>query len=139
MQILFPGAFIILLLVLFLVFWIFDVVIRKLLGADKRKSFSYNHVNSKHKKIDWSVRITFMILLLLSHYYTFYNNTFENYWYMEPWFVLISFFLVSDLLRAFMEWKYAENRKNFIATIAELLFGLSVILSLIMTDFFGLF
>ncbi|ATP41993.1 hypothetical protein CSE16_19315 [Solibacillus sp. R5-41] len=134
----FPGSLLILLLVLFLVFWIFGIVIRKLLGVEKRKSFSYNHVNDRHKKLDWSVRIIFLILLLFSNYYTIYNKVIGTYWYIEPWFVLIIFILISELLRAFMEWKYAENKRDFIATIAELLFIITFLFLLIITDFLGL-
>lgn len=134
----FPGALFILLLVLLVVFWIFGYVIRKLLGVERMKWFSYNHVNARHKKLDWSVRIIFIILFLISNYYTFTNESTGTYFRLTPWFVLIILLILSELLRAFMEWKYAENKRDYIATIAELLLGISVAILLILTDFFGL-
>lgn len=38
-----------------------------------------------------------------------------------------------------MEWKYAENKKDSIATIAEMMFMISIVLITIKTGFFGLF
>ncbi|MEG0385769.1 MAG: DUF4181 domain-containing protein [Solibacillus sp.] len=75
---------------------------------------------------------------LFSNYYTFTNQSIGTYSHLIPWFVISIFLLLSELLRAFMEWKYAENKRDYIATITELLFGIGVALLLISTDFFGL-
>lgn len=127
------------LVVLFFVFWIFGIVIRKLLGVERKKWFSYNHVNKMHKKLDWGVRIFFLIFLLVTNLYTITNNLIGTYWFVEPWFIVFILITVSESLRAFMEWKYVENKRDFIATIAELLFAICVILVVIKTDLFGLF
>ncbi|MEC5424740.1 DUF4181 domain-containing protein [Virgibacillus sp. C22-A2] len=37
----------------------FNAVMSKWLKVEKKKFFSYNHVNEKHKKVDWIIRITF--------------------------------------------------------------------------------
>ena len=47
-------------LLLFLIAWalaisIFEFAVRKLLGVERKKWFSYNHVNDRHKKADWIV------------------------------------------------------------------------------------
>lgn len=133
------GTLLLFLIVLVLVLSIFGFVIRKFLGAKRKKWFSYNHINERHKKLDWSVRIFFTILLLISTYYSINNNEILSYWYFETWFILIVFVLTSELLRAFMEWKYAENKKDFVATITEILFMTSIVFLTIITDFFGLF
>lgn len=102
------------------------------------KWFSNNYVNEIHKKLDWSVRIIFIILFLISNYYTFTNESTGTYFNLIPWFVLIILLILSELLRAFMEWKYAENKRDYIATIAELLLGISIVILLILTNFFSL-
>ncbi|WP_375200689.1 DUF4181 domain-containing protein [Bacillus sp. RS11] len=117
----------------------FGFVIRKLLGVERKKWFSYNHLNERHKKLDWLVRIFFVILLFISNYYTNYNDILGTYWYFETWFIIIVFLITSELLRTFMEWKYAENKKDFIATLSEMLFAISILFLTIVTDFFGLF
>lgn len=135
----FPWSLFILLLVLFLVIWLFGFVIRKLLGVERMKWFSNPYVNERHKKLDWSVRIPFTILFLISYFYYFNNDTFETAWFFNPWFILITLLIVAEILRAFMEWKYAENKKKYIVTIAEMLFMGSVLYLIILTDFFGIF
>ena len=55
------------------------------------------------------------------------------------WFIIIVFLVASEMLRAFMEWKYAENERAFVATIAEMMFTISIVFLTIKTDFFGLF
>jgi len=38
-----------------------------------------------------------------------------------------------------MEWKYTENKRGFVATIAEMVFMISIVFFTITTDFFGIF
>ncbi|MEY9972200.1 cation transport ATPase [Lysinibacillus sp. RC46] len=133
------GTFILFLITLVLVISIFGFAIRKLLGVERKKWFSYNHINERHKKLDWSVRIIFMSLFLISSYYMIGNDTLGIPWYFETWFILIVFFITSEILRAFMEWKYAENKRDFVATIAEMVLMISIGFLTITTDFFGLF
>lgn len=133
------GPVMLFLIVLLLIVNTFGFVIRKLLGVERKKWFSYNHINERHKKLDWSVRIIFMSLFLISSYYMINNDTFGIPWYFETWFILIVFLITSELLRTYIEWKYAENRKDFVATFAEMLFMISIVYLTITTDFFGLF
>ncbi|MED3804110.1 DUF4181 domain-containing protein [Lysinibacillus xylanilyticus] len=132
------GTLMLFLIVLVLVINIFGFVIRKLLGVERKKCFSYNHVNERHKKLDWSVRIIF-ILFFISSYYMIDDDTLGIPWYFETWFILIVFLITSEMLRAFMEWKYAENKKDFVATIVETVFMISIVFLVITTGFFGLF
>ncbi|WP_370043421.1 DUF4181 domain-containing protein [Lysinibacillus sp. RC79] len=124
---------------LVLVISTFGFVIRKLLGVERKKWFSYNHLNERHKKLDWTVRIIFLSLLLISSYYMIYNDTVGIPWYFETWFILIIFLITSEMLRAFMEWRYADNKRDFVVTIAEMMFMISIVFLTIKTDFFGLF
>lgn len=103
----------------------------------KRKFFSYNHVNERHKKIDWTIRITFTVILLLEYFYNVTGGPAEKVWYFEIWFLMGMFIIVSEAVRAIMEWKYLENKKVSILTITQLV---SVVIWLWLTfDFFGLF
>ena len=116
---------------------IFEYAVRRLLGVERRKRFSYNHINERHKKADWTVRIVFLILIFISTYYTINNE--ETVWYFESWFIIFIFLMVSETLRAIMEWKYGENKKASAATILVMLFGASILLLTVTTGFFGLF
>lgn len=135
----FPGKLLIFLLFIFLIFWTFSIVIRKLLGVEKMKWIFNPYVNERHKKIDWSVRIPFTILFFISYFDYFNNDFIVTTWYFNPWLILFTILIVTELLRAFMEWKYAENKKKYIVTIAETLFAGSVLYLIIRTEFFGIF
>ncbi|MGE8037139.1 DUF4181 domain-containing protein [Lysinibacillus sp. NPDC093692] len=133
------GTLILFLMVLLLIISIFGFVIRKLLGVERKKWFSYDYVNERHKKLDLSVRIIYLSLVFISSYYKFNNDNVRITWYFELWFIIIVFLVTSEMLRAFMEWKYAENKKDAVATIAEMMFMISIVFLTIKTDFFGLF
>ncbi|MGE7691384.1 DUF4181 domain-containing protein [Lysinibacillus sp. NPDC097214] len=127
------------LIVLLVIISLFGFVIRKLLGAERKKWFSHDFLNERHRKLDLSVRLLFTTLVLISAYYTINTDTVEIAWYFETWFIIIVFLVSSEILRAFMDWKYAENRKDFVATIAEMMFMICIVFLTIKTDFFGLF
>ncbi|TFI49249.1 DUF4181 domain-containing protein, partial [Diaphorobacter sp. DS2] len=41
--------------------YFFEWGLRKWLRVEKKKYFSYNHINDKHKKVDWTIRIGFLV------------------------------------------------------------------------------
>lgn len=49
-------------------------VVRGRLGADKKKWFSYNHINEFHKKSDWTIRFVFIV----------FNYSWSNRFYPKP-------------------------------------------------------
>ena len=102
---------IIMVAVLFLMVAI-PAIFRRTMGADKKKWFSYNHINEFHKKGDWTLRISFMISLIAG-VIIFRAN---------PFIVLFisGLFSVSQLgFQAYVEWEFTENRKNYKVTIVE--------------------
>ncbi|UFT97941.1 DUF4181 domain-containing protein [Radiobacillus kanasensis] len=120
----------------FLLLYLFNKLMRKLLNVKKKKFFSYNHVNDRHKKIDWTIRISFMVILLLSIPFNMLSTM--KHWYLQPWFLMISFLVISEAARAVMEWKYAANRKDYLFTISQTIFIVVVLVSMFTTRFFGL-
>lgn len=129
---------IIVLAILSLIMFIFNYLMKKYLKVEKRKTFSYNHVNEKHKKIDWVIRISFIIVMLITSFYQSRNINGVN-WYFEFWFVILMFLTTSEMVRAFMEWKYSENRKEYIFTISQLIFILALLGVSFASNFFGFF
>lgn len=111
---------------------------RKHLKVEKRKLFSYTYINEKHKKVNRIIRISFTIILLIISFYE-YRNINQVSWYFEFRFVFLMFLAVSEMFRAFMEWKYSENRKEYIFTISQLIFLLVLLGVLFTSDPFGLF
>lgn len=116
----------------------FEVIMTKYLKLDKRKPFSYNHVNGKHKKIDWLIRIVFIISLFITSFILKRNPEISN-WNIKTEFLIIIFLIISEATRAFMEWKYGENPKTYILTISRLLFISILIWVTLYLDLFKLF
>lgn len=105
-----------------LLFSVFNILMSKLLGVEKKKSFSYNHVNDLHKKLDWTLRIIYVLVML------FILAIISTQGTAMPMVFLISaaiFLVISETIRAFKEWKYASNPKDYILTLSQL--GLAII------------
>ncbi|MER2079357.1 DUF4181 domain-containing protein [Psychrobacillus psychrotolerans] len=121
-----------------LLFLLFNAVMRKWLQVEKKKLFSYNHINEKHKKMDWTIRVVFLVVLLLGNFINVTREPMEWFRFFETWFLLIVFIVVSETVRAVMEWKYEVSKKDYIFTISQLIFGVLLILTVIQNNFWGL-
>lgn len=131
------GKIVLLIVAMFVLMFIFNRIMLKLLKVEKKKMFSYNHVNGLHKKNDWILRIAFIIVIIIFNMRQFESPELAN----SPWYflgVLIIYFVLDELVRAFMEWKYATNRKDYIYTLSEMLFMIIVIFAFAQTNFLGL-
>ena len=116
--------------------FIFNRVMAKVLKVEKKRLFSFNHVNELHKKIDGILRITYLAVYIVFSFRMIETGEFANSaWYFIG--IVFIYFLLDELLRAFMEWKYATNRKDYLYTLSEMLFMSSIILVLVQTNFMG--
>ena len=125
--------------ILLLLFIIFELVMRQWLKVEKKKRFSHNHVNDKHSKIDWSIRIIFIAFIILGSIINANRDYTERIWFLEPWYVLFGLIILSEAVRALMEWKYADNKNAYIFTLSQLVFGMILVISILTTNFFGMF
>jgi hypothetical protein len=48
-------------------------------------------------------------------------------WFLQPWFIIFIFIVVSETTRAVMERKYAENPNGYKLTISQIIFVLYII------------
>ncbi|MFP9129643.1 DUF4181 domain-containing protein [Niallia sp. BSM11] len=114
------------------------MLISKLLKVDRKKFFSYNHINAKHKRIDWTIRTLTIICLLSVHAIFIIRDETSWYWFLQPWFILIVYLFSAEIVRAIMERKYAENPNTYKVTVSELILILIILFTLFKTNFFGL-
>ncbi|QHJ69124.1 DUF4181 domain-containing protein [Planococcus halotolerans] len=117
---------------------VFNAIMRKLLNVERQKFFSYNHINEKHKKVDWTIRISTVVVLLLGFAINSTRNPTDWFWFFQPWNILLLFLISSQTAKAIMERKYAENRNRYKVTIGETVFILALFVSLYLTDFWGI-
>ncbi len=98
---------------------IFNMIMRKVLSVERRKFFSYNFVNDFHKKGEWILRISFVIIYILIAAFDAINQFF--------FYAVIGFGVSLSGFRAIIEKKYAENPKDYLYTLSELGFAMVVI------------
>ncbi|QBP42062.1 DUF4181 domain-containing protein [Paenisporosarcina antarctica] len=100
------------------------LLLRKVLKIEKEKKpfLSYNHINNLHKKIDWAMRITSVIVIIITNMLVIVEN-YPNYFLLLPIFIIGLDYPV----RAFFERKYSQNPKQYILTLSE---GVIVLLAL---------
>ncbi|WP_373022200.1 DUF4181 domain-containing protein [Terribacillus halophilus] len=111
---------------------------RKWLRVERSKLFSYNHVNAKHKKIDWILRITTIIMILLFTPVVMMTGINNLNFFINPSSILIIFIIVSEIVRTVMERKYAKNPNAYKVTLSQLIFLCLLLLTLYTTNFWGL-
>lgn len=133
-----PKLFL-MLAIIYLVLVLFNMIMGKWLKVEKKKFLSYNYVNEKHKKIDRVVRITILFILMVGYFINITSDPVGAFWLLQPASILFVFIFVTESIRAFMEWKYAENKKAYIVTVSQLIFITLLFMSIIKTSFFGMF
>lgn len=112
--------------------------LRKWLKVEKKSMFSYNHVNETHRKVDWTIRISFMLLLISSLFINIERIPLEPLWYLQAHIIVFGFIVATETARAIMEKLYAENKNDYLFTLLQLGVIVVFLLSLLLTNFFWL-
>lgn len=130
-------------LILFLVIYltltsIYRYFMRNYLKVEKTEGFFRKPVNSQHKKLD-RILTGIFIALIIGVY--FYETRILNRvgWFFTTGIILLSFTLVAEIIRAYMQWKYSNNRKEYILTLSELVFAFTLAGIAFASNLFGLF
>ncbi|WP_425431776.1 DUF4181 domain-containing protein [Halobacillus alkaliphilus] len=101
------------------------IILRNLLGADKKKWNSYNHINNFRKKGDLMLRALFIILLLASMPWSINNPLVISG-------LMTGFIIVQLSFRTFAEWKFCSNRQNYKVSLVEIALLFVTILGVIL-------
>ena len=122
-------------LTIFIVTTVVKHLLRKILKIEKEKKefFPYNHINKLHGKIDWVIRISSMLMLIIISSMSIYQQ--------YP----LTFFLIAMIIyigidygvRVFFEWKYSQNPKQSILTISEMIVLMISILTIMQFNLFS--
>lgn len=128
-----PGlGFLILFIVIIGVITAAKFVLRKVFNIEKvkQKLFSYNHINKTHRNVDWTVRITALIVYLILMYQLYYHEFSINLFL----FITTLVFTSENFVRAFFEWKYSADPKQSILTLAEGIVLITIMLVILQFD-----
>lgn len=121
-----------------LVLFCINKFLRKRLNVEKKEFFSYNHVNEQHKKIDWVIRITFIVFVLFGFFINVREDPSKHIWFLQSHILMFGFIIITELVRIIMEKRYAENKNDYIFTAVQLVVISVFLLAVFSTDFFGL-
>lgn len=135
----FLGKLIIAVVLLLSVFYLLDVLLRRYLKLEKVNFFENNYVNDKHQKIDWTLR--FMLVfgyLVMAIIMSSGEKTTTTFFFIFVSYSLLNA-IVLELVRAYMQKKYAENKNEYIPTLIQLGLLIIVVPTLLYTKFFGWF
>jgi len=111
----------------------FEILVRRLVKADKMRFFRSQHVNELHKKIHRIVNFTLLVPIII-----IFTMHMDNRVVVVA--VIISFGFISEMVEAFFYWKYSSNRNNYLVPIARFVWlsSLSVVFFFyIMPTFFS--
>lgn len=135
----FLGKLIVAVVLLLSVFYLLDVLLRRYLKLEKVNFFKNNYVNDKHQKIDWTLR--FMLVfgyLVMAIIMSSGEKTTTTFFFIFVSYSLLNA-IVLELVRAYMQKKYAENKNEYIPTLIQLSLLIIVVPTLLYTKFFGWF
>ncbi|RDI39136.1 DUF4181 domain-containing protein [Falsibacillus pallidus] len=127
------------LLGIFIVMFAINLILRKIFKVEKSNLFSYNHVNGRHKKVDWTIRISVMVLIVIQYAFNAKNDFINTPWYLQTYSLMFVFIVITEVVKAFMEKKYAKNKNQYLVTAYQLLFLCILLGAMFSTHFFGWF
>lgn len=110
----------------------FNVIIRKVLGVKRRKAFSSDYVNDLHKRGDVFFRVV-MVIAGMVVLIAMPQSPIILFW------VTTIILALNEIFRAIMEWKYKKETNDYLFTIFQILFILTVAYVAIESKGFGLF
>lgn len=121
-----------------IVLFFINKFLRKWLNVEKKEFFSNHFVNEKHKKIDRTIRISFIVLILYVFFINVSGNPLKHIWLLQPYILLFGLVIVTELVRIVMEKRYSKNKNDYIFTSVQLVVISLFLLAVFSTDFFGL-
>jgi hypothetical protein len=128
--------FIMLFIVIILIIAASKFILRKVFNINKvkKKAFSYHHINSTHRKVDWAVRLTALAVYLILMNRLFYHDLSINLFL----FFMTLIFTSDNFVRAYFEWKFSADPKQSILSIAEGVILITIVLGIIQFDVLNL-
>lgn len=119
-------------IIFFLVIYIFDRIMIKVLQIPKKSVLTYDHVNMAHKKVDWILRILFIIMIFIGAIINTMREPLSPIFILEPFTLVFILIYVTELWKAYFEWKYEREKNGYKLTLYRLIV-VTILLSFILT------
>jgi lipoprotein signal peptidase len=127
--------FLLIVITVFALISIIKLILRKVLHLKKvkRKVFSYNLINERHREIDKWIRLVSVITLIGLSWGVIEDKS-NMFLYVIGMTILL---MVDYLVRAYFEWKHSEYPKQAILTMAEMLIMVTAIFTVLQMGLLG--
>jgi hypothetical protein len=102
-----------------LLLYVFHHSVSRWLEVSKRNIFAHDIVNNHHEKADKIMRMLAVLVLITAFIINIALDFDTNRWYLHPSFLIALSLVLCQLLKAYMEWKYIENKREYTYTILE--------------------
>ncbi|UOQ86556.1 DUF4181 domain-containing protein [Gracilibacillus salinarum] len=121
---------------LLVVMWWLNKKIRRKLNVEKLPP--NQHLNKQHEQLDWTIRIITIMVIVFGFLFNKTREYGDTIWWLQPWIPLAVGALIGATAKAYMEWKYAENPRQYVATISELCLAVVSVIGIIAVGYFDL-
>ncbi|MEI2664101.1 DUF4181 domain-containing protein [Rossellomorea sp. LJF3] len=126
---LFFFKIILIMMIYLLLMYTFHRGISSWLGVSKRKIFSHDIINEHHEKAD---RVHRRIMMVAVFACVMIDVIFDfKPWYQNPYSYMMLLLISGSFLKAYMEWKYVENKRECTYTVLETSFGYGLLILLL--------
>jgi hypothetical protein len=109
--------------------------ISRCLGVGRRKLLAHEIINKHHEKADKFTRMFTLAALFIGLILNIIYDFSESRWYLQPYFYFINLLISSQLVKAYMERKYIEDKREFTYTLFETGFTAILLVLLVTTGF----
>ncbi|MCM2603199.1 DUF4181 domain-containing protein [Rossellomorea marisflavi] len=118
------------------VYYLLQWALGKWLHLGKRRHYRTYH-NETHKKWDVRMRLVSALIIVVGYLWVMDNGFIGSYWNVH-FLTLGSGVILQELCRAYMEWKYSEQRREYIRVLASAGYVLVFLFTSYVTNLFGL-
>lgn len=98
---------------MFLILFLVNLFLRKILGVKKRHFLKANYVNDRHKKVEFWLNMAGVAGVAAAAFYGYGRNG------LYPVYASIFVAFIAIAYRLYMEKKYAEDPKEYLYTLFE--------------------
>ncbi|WP_442637176.1 DUF4181 domain-containing protein [Rossellomorea marisflavi] len=118
------------------VYYLLQWALGKWLHLGKRRHYRTYH-NETHKKWDVRMRLVSILIIVVGYLWVMDHGVTGSSWKVT-FLALGSGLILQELCRAYMEWKYSEQRREYIRVLASVGCVLAFLFTIYGTNFFGL-
>ncbi|CAN7512966.1 DUF4181 domain-containing protein [Rossellomorea sp. LjRoot5] len=114
---------------------LFHWVVSKWLSMKRRTFLSFETVNDQHERGDKLLRYLAVVILIAGFVFHLVTDFDNEYWFLQPHFIVAFFFIARQLWKSFMEMKSFSDKRVSTYTLLETGINILLFFALFTSDF----